>query len=76
VLSPDDRWNGPRGIAEKVAEYLAAGVVAVWTVDPRTRRILVHRSGAEAEVHKDPLILTDPVLLPGFSLPLADLFRE
>jgi Uma2 family endonuclease len=76
VLSPEDRWSGTRGVQEKVAEYLAAGVVAVWIVDPRARRVLIHRAAAAAEVFERAETLADPALLPGFALPLADLFRE
>src|SRR5207247_2417345 len=41
VLSPSDRSGEVHG---KVADYLAAGARLVWVVDPRTKRVLVHRS--------------------------------
>ncbi len=46
----------------------------VWVVDPASRAVTVHRSGA------GPLTLTErdtldaPDLLPGFRIPIADLF--
>ena len=56
VLSPDD---GPRYVREKIAEWLEAGTLAVWVVDPRQRTITIH--GRE--------------LFPGFELPVDELFE-
>src|SRR5262245_14716216 len=67
VLSPDDRW---KEVQVKVADYFSAGVSAVWVVDPRKRRVLAYRSPAVVETFAEGQTLTDPELLPGFSLPL------
>ncbi len=73
VMSPDDRINRVLG---KVGEYLAAGVQQVWVVDPESRDVTVNRRG-----HPIPVTLAgDAVLeggetLPGFQLPLAEIFR-
>lgn len=71
VLSPTDR---PGETSRKVALYLATGVALVWVVNPETRSVTVHAPG------RDPLTLTDADtldggdVLPGFTLPLAELF--
>ena len=71
VLSPDDR---PGYVRDKVAEWLEAGTLAVWVVDPRERTVTVH------EAQKTPLVLgeTDSLpggdVLPGFALAVRDIF--
>lgn len=73
VVSPSDR----RGeIETKVREYLAAGVERVWVVNPRRREVLVHRRNSPVERLGEGDILRDEEILPGFSLPVSDLFRE
>ena len=70
VLSPG---NTAREIAQKVAEYLAAGGKAVWVFDHIERMLTVHRPGAA------PLVLTDgdtvdgEDYLPGFTCAVADM---
>ena len=71
VLSPDDR---PGYVRDKVAEWLEAGTVAVWVVDPRKRTVTIHESG------KPPLTLgeSDNIrggeLLPGLELAVGEVF--
>ncbi len=71
ILSPDDRASE---LAEKLAEYFAAGVARVWVVDPRLRSVLAYRSATEASRFAEGDLLREPDLLPGFDLPLAELF--
>ena len=73
VLSPDDRWSDVTG---KLDDYFSAGVDAVWVVDPRRRQIFVYRSLSAVQPLGAGETLADPDLLPGFSLPLSDLFRD
>jgi len=73
ILSPDDRWSE---VMAKLAEYFAAGVDRVWVVDARLRRVFSYRSLARVEPLAEGDILTDEEILPGFSLPLAELFRD
>jgi Uma2 family endonuclease len=71
VLSPDDQ---ARRMHRKLKQYFDAGVKEVWVLDPAT---------ASGEIWTAPSLtfrelattdsLTSP-LLPGFSLPLGDLF--
>ncbi|HJX27948.1 MAG TPA: Uma2 family endonuclease [Thermoanaerobaculia bacterium] len=73
VLSPDDR----RGeVMEKLEEYLAMGVDVVWIVDPKHRYVLAYRSRMEVERFEEWDVLTEEEILPGFSLPVAEIFQD
>ncbi len=71
VLSPTDT---AAEIAEKVSLYLEAGTRLVWVVDPRRRTVAVHTPDRVART----LVVGDTLdggdVLPGFVLPLAELF--
>lgn len=73
ILSPDDRWSE---VMAKIEEYLAAGVVVVWVVDPTLRHVLAYRSLTEVRRFAEGDVLADAEVLPGFALPVADLLRE
>lgn len=73
ILSPDDRYGE---VMEKLEEYLALGVDLVWIVDPERRYVLAYRSLLEVERFEVGDVLADEEILPGFSLPVAELFRE
>jgi Uma2 family endonuclease len=71
VVSPGD---SRREVADKAAEYLAAGTAAVWVLDPRHQTVTTHLPerrpttlGREETLHGEPY-------LPGLRLPVADLF--
>lgn len=70
ILSPS---NGSGSVREKLAEYLAAGTLSVWVVDPVQRCVAVH---GERMLHRfgGDDVLQDDAVLPGFRLPLRDLF--
>ena len=71
VLSPDDRAGE---VFEKVQNWLDAGCVAVWVVDPKTQSVTVYDAGCKATVLKSSDLLTGGDLLPGFSTPVAEFF--
>jgi Uma2 family endonuclease len=73
VLSPTDRWSY---LMEKVADYFSAGVLRVWVANPRTSRILVYRSPESFVELGVGEVLRDEELLPGFSLPIAEIFNR
>lgn len=70
VLSPDDR---PGEVSAKTQDWLDAGVVAVWVVDPRTQTVTVHDRRHVVRLDAND-VLTGGDLLPGFSTPVADFF--
>lgn len=74
VLSPDDRRGD---VQEKLEEYFEMGVDLVWIVDPELRYVLAYRGSLfDVERFEEGDILVDEVILPGFSLSVADLFSE
>lgn len=72
VLSPNDTEDE---VGERVAEYLACGVRLVWIISPRFRTVIVHRPGADPEALDARDTLDGGSELPGFSVPVRDLFR-
>jgi Uma2 family endonuclease len=73
ILSPEDR---PGQVQDKIREYLSAGVDRVWFVNPRRRSVFIYRSSGQVEALEVGDTLRDEEILPGFSLPLAELFQE
>jgi Uma2 family endonuclease len=73
VLSPS---NTAAAIAEKVAEYLAAGAEAVWVMDPRRRAVTVHQRGATVRDLGADDVLTGQPFLPDFRVRVGDLFES
>jgi Uma2 family endonuclease len=73
VVSPNDL---SRDVEEKVVEYFAHGVRAVWVVHPEHRRIYCYFSPTETTILDATGTLEGGDLLPGFQLPLSDLFRR
>jgi Uma2 family endonuclease len=71
VLSPS---NTASEINEKVRVYLVAGVRLVWVVDPRTRTINVYNPAGAAQMLGLGDTLDGGDVLPGFALPLTELF--
>jgi Uma2 family endonuclease len=71
VLSPSDR---AADVAAKTQDWLRAGCSMVWIVNPQNRTITVHSNCSEIVV----LTVSDTIqggdLLPGFSLPVANVF--
>jgi Uma2 family endonuclease len=73
IRSKNDSANS---IHRKVDHYLKAGVAVVWVVEPETTTIIVHTAESGPVPHGLADVLTLPTMLPEFSLPVADLFRE
>ena len=72
VFSPS---NTEAEMARKVAEYLAAGSQRVWVAYPSSRSVTVHRDDGTIITYTGDEVITDEELLPGFSLPLSEIFR-
>ncbi len=72
VLSPTNDDNQMR---IKIANYLAAGTV-VWLADPDKQRVEVYRSGQAPQVLGIDNELDGGDVLPGFRLPVRDIFLQ
>ena len=73
VLSLSDR---PNAFARKIRDYLTYGTKCVWVADPRATTVVVYTSPGEATTLTRNDTLDGGDILPGFSLPLAELFDD
>ena len=71
VLSPS---NTEREIERKLRELFGAGCQLAWIVDPETKTAKVHTSAKRFKLLDIRGILDGGKVLPGFKLPLAELF--
>jgi Uma2 family endonuclease len=71
VLSPSD---SPGDVQQKVRDYLDAGARLVWTIAPEARTASVYRASSSARLLREADHLDGEDLLPGLSIPLAELF--
>ncbi len=71
VISPSDLYTE---VSEKVAEWLGAGAKMVVVVNPRTRQLLVHLSPTEVKVLGVGDTLEGGEVVPGWQLPIGELF--
>lgn len=72
IVSPDQSFGE---MAEKAADYLTAGVLRVWIVDPRARSITVFFPDAPPQTYTGDRLLTDP-LLEGLELTAEQIFTR
>ncbi|HVA47519.1 MAG TPA: Uma2 family endonuclease [Pirellulales bacterium] len=73
VLSED---NTPKEMSRKLDDYFDAGVRLVWFVDPRKRTVEAFSGKKSSKVLAEPETLTGGKVLPGFSVPLEELFAD
>jgi Uma2 family endonuclease len=73
ILSPSDTQEE---IAERVREFLAAGVPLVLLADPAFKTLALHRPGHEPVLFNSRQELTLEPLLPGFRVAVARLLRS
>ncbi len=71
ILSPS---NTKAEMTRKRREYFAAGVRLVWQINPRTRTIAVYLAPETSQTLTVPMVLEGGEVLPGFALPLTELF--
>ena len=72
VSKTDIAWD----VLAKVREYFDAGVETVWLIYPNLETIHVYTSWSQIEVVTREQTLDGGAVIPGFRLPLADLFME
>jgi Uma2 family endonuclease len=71
VNSPSDSM---KKIQQKVQQWLAAGAQIVWSVDPKTRTVTVYDAPERVTVLGEADELTGGDVVPGFRLPVAEVF--
>lgn len=73
VVSPSNTANE---VLAKIREYFQAGVQRVWVVYPSERLVYVYDSATSNRVLNEADELDGEMVLPGFRLPVADLFED
>lgn len=68
--------NTPREIERKLAEYFEAGCRLAWVIDPKTRTADVYTAPDECQHLRPTQSLDGGDVLPGFKLPLKELFAS
>jgi Uma2 family endonuclease len=71
VVSPSDR---AAAVNERALDWVDAGVRLAWIVDPSSRSVVVHRPDGTVSLLRGDAELDGEDVLPGFRLPLAELF--
>ena len=72
VISPTDRYTE---VEEKVADWLAAGALAVIVIDLRRRTVKVHRSPTDTVLLSEADVLQVDDAIPGWQIPISDIFE-
>jgi Uma2 family endonuclease len=57
-----------------VRDYLEAGARLVWVVAPQAKTLTVYRADGSARLLREQDVLDGEDVLPGFSIPAAELF--
>jgi Uma2 family endonuclease len=73
ILSPKDTEEEKN---EKLTAYLGAGVPVVWFVDPEHKTVLVYKPDADPELFNVQKQLSADPHLPGFRVPVAQIFSR
>ncbi len=71
VVSPHDSYSD---VIDKLRDFFEAGTLVVLVVNPRNRTVAVHRSPVAATLVGVGETLTVDDVVPGWSVPVADLF--
>jgi Uma2 family endonuclease len=81
-LAPDlvvevlSKSNTKSEMARKLGEYFQAGVRLVWLINPKTQTAHVYTAVDQLALLKGDQALNGGDVLPGFSLPLVELFTS
>lgn len=73
VMSPSDSWSD---VNDKLEDYFSIDTQQVWVVDPQRQRVHVYRSLTDLTILTINDTLTGGDVLPGFSVPVAEILSE
>jgi Uma2 family endonuclease len=76
VVEIQSPWDRSVRLQEKTADYFASGARLVWVIDPAERTALICRTPEADRLLRVTEALDGEDVLPGFRLPLAELFAE
>jgi Uma2 family endonuclease len=63
-------------LTRKVFEYLGAGALAVWVVNPGTESVVTFTPGGPTRLYRAGDVIDGGTAFPGLSVPVAELFRR
>jgi Uma2 family endonuclease len=72
VVSPS---NTIAEMDERIAHFFKTGVQLVWVVHPQSKQVCVYQSTKECKILEIGDVLDGGKVLPGFTLPLAEIFN-
>lgn len=72
IVSPHDTVEE---VDLKVEDYLQSGTRLVWVVQPKSRRVMVYRPDGSGRMLQAYETLTGEDVIPGFELPLTELWQ-
>lgn len=72
IISPSERAVD---IRTKLRDYLHAGVRQVWQVYPETQEVMVYLPDGTVRTYEVSQAVPGGDILPGFDLPVADIFE-
>jgi Uma2 family endonuclease len=73
VLLSNDAWAD---VMQKLRDYLGFGVNLVWIIDPSSKTVHAYRSMTDVQIFEEHGLLNAGDVLPGFSVPVAEIFAE
>jgi Uma2 family endonuclease len=73
VLSPSDTVEL---LHEKIVEYFENGTRLLWVINPAEQIVLVYHSSQPDRLLRSDEMLDGEQVIPGFTLPVAELFAE
>ena len=76
VVEVLSKGNTPREMTRKLDEYFRAGVLQVWYVDPKRRKVRVFTGRDHSVVLGEDQYLDGGDVLPGFTLSICEWFAE
>jgi Uma2 family endonuclease len=76
VVEIRSKNDSAKYVQRKVQHYLNAGVEVVWVADAAAVTVAAHSAIGEPVVYSNSDTLQLPGLIPDFSMPIADVFRE
>jgi Uma2 family endonuclease len=71
TMSPNDTVYE---VDEKVEEWLTAGALLVWVLNPRQKTVTVHRAERTVQILRLGDVLDGENVVPGFRMPVSDVF--
>ncbi len=74
VVSPSDLKDVEHRINRKIEKYLSIPIPIFWLVFPARREVEVYEMGKKVAVLGENGILDGGIVLPGFKLPVKDIF--